>query len=735
MEIKFSTSPTANKTLIFLHFLKKVPPRKPHSFPDFFTTMHSPHCLLIWVVFLIFFFNLNFPSFSHPFSPENNRNITLFGDAFFQNTSISLTQELTSCLSSSPSSSSSSSSIYGVGGAFYATPIRFLDSETNATASFSSAFSFSIAPSPLCSSGDGIAFLIAPNADSFSSAKGHIGLPRPAFDFQDSFFAVEYDTSFDPLLGDINGNHIGIDVNTVVSVTSVDVVSRGVDLKSGKLIRTWVEYRDSMKMIRVWVGYSPVRPPNPVLVARIDLSKLLKEFMYVGFSGSNGQGSALHVVDKWRFKTFHSSLVPMDTVEEGDCFICSSENSETDGSKYGFLHGKKLKVGEMVLGLGGLTAFVFSILAIVSVICFIRIKKRKLVAKTRMESLASRIQRNKVPARLSLEEIKSATMGFDRNRIVGEGASATVYKGCLPYGGEVAVKRFQRVNGIDCLCNPFTTEFATMIGCLKHKNLIQLQGWCCEGSELVLVYEYMSNGSLDKILHKKTNSAIVLSWKQRLNIVLGVASALAYLHEECERQIIHRDVKTCNIMLDTQFNAKLGDFGLAEVYDHSSLTRNATIPAGTMGYLAPEYVYSGVPTTKTDVYSFGVVVLELVTGRKPVDEHGTALVDWTWDLWQKGKLIEAADLRLKGKVNVEEMERMLIVGLACVHPNHVKRPTINEAARILKGEVPLPLLPARKPKLRLRPVLPDYSEETPSFDGERASPDDPPYFTPRSNFS
>lgn len=582
-----------------------------------------------------------------------------------------------------------------------------------------------------------MAFLIAPSADSFSSSKGHIGLPRQAFDIQDSFFAVEFDTSFDPLLGDINGNHIGIDVNNVVSVTSVDVVSRGMDLKSGKLIRTWIEYRNAMKLIRVWVGYSPVRPPNPVLVARIDLSKLLKEFMYVGFSGSNGQGSALHVVDKWRFKTFQSSLVDMDTVEEGDCFICSSEDSAMDSTNnhVTLFHGRKLKVGEMVLGLGGLTAFVFSILAIVSVISFIKIKKRKLVAKTRMERLACRIQTNRVPTRLSLDEIKSATMGFDRNQIVGEGASATVYKGRLPYGGEVAVKRFQLVNGIDCLRNPFTTELATMVGCLRHKNLIQLQGWCCEGSELVLVYEYMSNGSLDKILHKKTNSAIVLSWKQRLNIVLGVASALAYLHEECERQIIHRDIKTCNIMLDANFNAKLGDFGLAEVYEHSSCSRNATIPAGTMGYLAPEYVYSGVPTSKTDVYSFGVVILELVTGQRPIDEHGTAVVDWAWDLKQKGKLIEAADLRLKGKVNVEELERMLIVGLACVHPNHVKRPTIKEAARILKGETPLPVLPARKPKLRLRPVLPDSSEEAPSFDGERASPDDPPYFTPRSHFS
>lgn len=569
---------------------------------------------------------------------------------------------------------------------------------------------------------------------------GHIGLPIPALTVQDSFFAVEFDTSFDPLLGDINGNHIGIDINTPVSITSVDVVPRGMDLKSGREITAWIEYRKAMGMIRVWAGYSSIRPPNPVLVAQIDLSNVLKEFMYVGFSGSNGQGSAVHVVKKWRFKTFQRSPVSMDMVEEGDCFICSSEDSAIEIRRKNPFHGRKSKNGDMALGLGGLAAFVFSFFAIVSVMIFVCMKRRKIVDRTRVDnSLACRLQSNRVPTRLSLAEIRTATMGFDRNRVVGEGASAIVYKGSLPFGGEVAVKRFERGgNRGGSSRNPFSNEFATMVGCLRHKNLVQLQGWCCEGSELVLVYEYMPNGSLDKILHR-TEPVAVLSWKQRLNILLGVASALAYLHEECERQIIHRDVKTCNIMLDAEFKAKLGDFGLAEVYEHSRITRDATVPAGTVGYLAPEYVYSGVPTAKTDVYSFGVVVLEVATGRRPVDERGTVLVDWAWDMWEKGKLIEAADarLRLKGKAGLKEMERMLIVGLACVHPDHVQRPTVKEAARILRREALLPLLPARKPRLRLRTVLPDDSEEATAYfeQAERTSHDESPFLTPKSNFS
>ncbi|KAM2700636.1 hypothetical protein EV2_002541 [Malus domestica] len=175
--------------------------------------------------------------------------------------------------------------------------------------------------------------------------------------------------------------------------------------------------------------------------------------------------------------------------------------------------------------------------------------------------------------------------------------------------------------------------------------------------------------------------------KQRLNIVLGVSSALAYLHEECERQIIHRDVKTCDIMLDADFNAKLGDFGLAEVYEHS-------------------------------VDMWLDINLELARARKPVEDDGTMVVDWVWSMWEKGKLIEATDPRLLGKFDTVEMEMMLMIGLASVHPNLVKRPTVKEAAKIFKGEKTPLLLPSRKPKVSLRPVLPD----------------DVQYLTPKSHF-
>ncbi|PIN23153.1 Serine/threonine protein kinase [Handroanthus impetiginosus] len=697
-----------------------------------------PSPLKLFCALSIFFF---IPSISTPFLPANN--VSLFGDAFLNNNYISLTKEK-NCTSPSPPPppllyKPSITAPSGVGRVFYVNPVRFSDPSANSTVSFSCSFSFNITNAPSCPFGDGFAFLITSNISSFSRYDGYMGLPgeiQDSYSVQDSYLAVEFDTSFDPNLEDVNGNHIGIDVNKIRSLASIDVLSRGeIDLKDGKEITAWIEYRDSEKMIRVWVGYSKqIRPQTPVLDLQIDLSKQFKEFMHVGFTASNGKGSSSHTINRWRFKTF-SGFMPMDPHEAGNCLICSPGDTDIEfGFDYPEFSGRAL---HLALVLGAFVAVLILIAAVVLVFVFVMRRRRRRLRNVRSERQMRRFQGGRmIPKMLSLTEIKSATNGFDQDKIVGTGASAVVYEGTIPNCGAVAVKRFNHENKFNPSIShgPFNTEFATMAGCLRHKNLVQLQGWCCEGSELVLVYEYMANGSLDKILHDGTNLTKFLTWERRLNIVLGVASALIYLHEECESQIIHRDVKTCNILLDAEFNPKLGDFGLAEVYRHSYGTRDATVPAGTMGYLAPEYAFSGVPTVKTDVYSFGVVILEVASGRRPIDEERVVITDYVWDLWEKGIITEAADRKLMGRFNRIEMEKMLMVGLSCAHPNCEKRPRMREAARMLRGESPLPVLPSRKPIVKIQSVLPEGCEEIMSFGGGECV-DDTPWSTPRTHFS
>ncbi|RZC67549.1 hypothetical protein C5167_011238 [Papaver somniferum] len=432
-------------------------------------------------------------------------NITLLGDAYFQeNGRICLTP-----YSPSPSPSSS----IGVGRALYNHPIRFLDPSTNSNASFICRFSFYITPFSDSSSspplfGDGLTFIITSKKYILGSGFGYMGLSNETSQEEGGMYiAVEFDPSFDPALEDISDNHIGIDINSAMSFASVDSTSMGFDLKNGKRTTVWIEYIDSKKMVKVWLSYTKSRTIRPILATHIDLSMYLEEFMFIGFSASNGKGSAQHVVEKWRFRTygFLPSVNSFDTRVEGGCFMCVPDDVlPNDTAQTPSTRSRK---NELVLGVGGAAFFVSVSLVIGGISWFFMRKKR------------------------------NGDTGNSRHQ-------RTVYEGHLASGKEVAVKRFHQINTADLYSDPFTNELAAVIGCLKHRNLLQLQGWCCERGELILVYEYMPNGSLDKLLERTGDSPVAkLKWEDRLKIVLGVASALTYLHEECERQIVHRDVK------------------------------------------------------------------------------------------------------------------------------------------------------------------------------------------------
>ncbi|WRX16457.1 Protein kinase domain - like 10 [Theobroma cacao] len=300
------------------------------------------------------------------------------------------------------------------------------------------------------------------------------------------------------------------------------------------------------------------------------------------------------------------------------------------------------------------------------------------------------------PRKFSVNELARVTRNFKDKEKLGEGGFGAVYRGYLrDLGTYVAVKRVSKTSkqGI----KEYASE-VKIISRSRHKNLVKLIGWCHEKGELILVYEFMANGSLDSHLFKSRSS---LTWEVRFKIVRGLASALFYLHEEGDHCVLHRDIKTSNIMLDSSFNAKLGDFGLARLVDHGKGSQT-TLLAGTMGYMAPECFSSGKASKESDVYSFGVVILEIACGRRSIeDRYGeysqVSLVAWVWDLYGKDRILDVADRKLSMDFDSKQMECVLMVGLWCAHPNHNLRPSIRQAIQALNFEAPLPNLSAEMP--------------------------------------
>jgi len=292
--------------------------------------------------------------------------------------------------------------------------------------------------------------------------------------------------------------------------------------------------------------------------------------------------------------------------------------------------------------------------------------------------------------------LATATDNFSDKQKLGEGGFGSVYRGFLKdMDLHVAVKRVSK--GSKQGRKEYASE-VRIISRLRHRNLVQLIGWCHGGSELLLVYELMPNGSLDTHLYRASDDAL-LPWPVRHEIVLGLGSALLYLHEEWEQCVVHRDIKPSNVMLDACFHAKLGDFGLARLVDHGRGS-HTTVLAGTMGYMDPECTVTGRFNKESDIYSFGVLLLEVACGRRPVvvlpNDTVVHLAQRVSELHERGLVLHAADPRLNGEFDPKEMERMLLVGLWCTQRDPSLRPSIRQVVSALRFEAPAPSLPERR---------------------------------------
>ncbi|XP_065851866.1 probable receptor-like protein kinase At2g42960 [Euphorbia lathyris] len=286
----------------------------------------------------------------------------------------------------------------------------------------------------------------------------------------------------------------------------------------------------------------------------------------------------------------------------------------------------------------------------------------------------------------TLRDLEFSTNRFAAENILGEGGYGVVYKGRLINGTEVAVKKL--LNNLGQAEKEFRVEVEA-IGHVRHKNLVRLLGFCIEGVHRMLVYEYVNNGNLEQWLHGAMRHHGILTWEARMKVLLGTAKALAYLHEAIEPKVIHRDIKSSNILIDDEFNAKVSDFGLAKLLD-SGESHITTRVMGTFGYVAPEYANTGLLNEKSDIYSFGVLLLEAVTGRDPVDYARPAdeinLVEWLKVMVGTRKAEEVVDPNLEVKPTTRALKRALLVSLRCVDPDSEKRPKMSHVVRMLEAD-------------------------------------------------
>nr|CAN64986.1 hypothetical protein VITISV_035640 [Vitis vinifera] len=479
-----------------------------------------------------------------------------------------------------------------------------------------------------------------------------------------------YSERLNPTRADPAGDHVGIDINSMISVKTVKWSS---NITGGKKNHVSISYTSSSHNLSVVLITEVTNSTNTTqsLSYKVDLREYLPENVSIGFSAATGDLFQMNKICSWKFS---STLEFPSSVEPGE------------GKKTGLMVGLSVGAFVVVAGLGLVWYYMW---------------KKRNTGGDQEDGADSDLamdedfEKGTGPRKFSFYELALATSNFAEEQKLGEGGFGGVYRGFLrELNSYVAVKRVSRNS------QQGMKEYASevKIFCrLRHRNLVQLMGWCHKKEELLLVYELLPNGSLSTCLFEEKT---LLTWSMRYRIALGLASSLLYLHEEWEQCVVHRDIKSSNVMLDSDFNAKLGDFGLARLVDHGKGSQT-TVLSGTMGYMAPECFVTGKASKESDVYSFGIVALEICCGRRAVEakveENQIRLVEWVWDLYGVGKLLEAADPRLSADYDEQQMERLMIVGLWCAHPDCNARPSMRQAISVLNSEALLPLLPIKMP--------------------------------------
>ncbi|KAI5663263.1 hypothetical protein M9H77_22586 [Catharanthus roseus] len=571
-----------------------------------------------------------------------------------------------------------------IGHAFFAKPFPMLNTTSKMVPSFSTYFVFQIVPAIDGEGGYGLAFTLSPAPQFVGGQGGHfLGVFSSSNDRLPSnhIFMVEFDTlnGYEEKI-DTEWNHVGININTMDSNPSEAATyydkndskaKENVDFQKGP-VQAWIDYDGPNKLLNVTIAplEFPKKPNRPLISEVIDLSVVMKEKMYAGFSAATGaEKRSAHYILGWSFRLNGIS----DSLDISRLPILPDD---TKSSSLNPILRKAL--------ISTFSIVVFFLFVALFVLIYRRRQRRKFEGLEEWEL--------DCPRRLSYKDLYTATKGFKLSNLIGSGGFGEVYKGKLNgTGAEIAVKKIS--NGSLQGIREFAAEIESL-GRLRHKHLVNLQGWCKYKNDLLLVYDYVPNGSLDCFLYS-SNDQKNLNWEQRFKILKGIASGLLYLHEEWEQVVIHRDVKSSNVLIDGEMNGRLGDFGLARLYDRSKNCHTTNV-VGTIGYIAPELTRTGKASTSSDVFAYGVLLLEIATGKPPILydplKGHLPLVDWVIECFQSGKILDAIDPKLKNEFVVEEIEMVLGLGLICSHQKQEFRPSMRQVIRYLNGDDFLPAI-------------------------------------------
>uniref|UniRef100_A0A0E0QDT7 non-specific serine/threonine protein kinase n=1 Tax=Oryza rufipogon TaxID=4529 RepID=A0A0E0QDT7_ORYRU len=542
--------------------------------------------------------------------------------------------------------------------------VQLWDAATGEVASFTTRFSFNIIPGNRSKKGDGMTFFLTsypsrlPEGDAGGQNLGLTNQTVGVSTGENRFVAVEFDTFVNPFDPNATNDHIGIDVNSVVSVTNESLPNFSL---IGNMTAT-VDYNNNSRILSVKLWINGSTTPY-TLSSMVDLKRALPENVTIGFSASIGSAYEQHQLTSWYFKST-SSFEQKLAAEVASPPPPSSPSPPPTSRRGGVVAGATV----------GVVMFVILLFTMVQVLVRRRQSKKRREAQDGSwhgsddddgGELIMEIEMGTGPRRFPYHKLVDATKSFAPEEKLGQGGFGAVYRGYLrELGLAVAIKRF--------------AKNSSKQGRKEYKSEIKLIGWCHGRTELLLVYELFPNRSLDVHLH---GNGTFLTWPMRINIVHGLGSALLYLHEEWDQCVVHRDIKPSNVMLDESFNAKLGDFGLARLIDHAVGIQTMTHPSGTPGYLDPECVITGKASAESDVYSFGIVLLEVACGRRPISLQDTQnnclfrLVEWVWDLYGQGAVLKAADERLNNEYDTTSMECVMAVGL-CRYPSPYRGPGI-----------------------------------------------------------